>query len=108
MASTPKSLLKQIARISAMQRGTLCPMQGGRYFNHQVWERGRNRVRYVPAHQVPALRKAINTYRRFRALVEAYADQIIARTCLPDAPPMPSRPPIARPRRSRPTSTAPP
>ena len=90
-----------------MRRGTLCPMRGGRYFNHQVWE-GRNRVRYVPAHQVPALRKAIEGYRRFRVLVETYADLIIARTSLPDAPPKTSRPPFARPRRLRPSSTAPP
>jgi hypothetical protein len=105
MSSTPKSLLKQIARITAMQRGTLCPMRGGRYFNHQTWGKGRNRVRYVPAHQVAALRQAIEGYRRFRVLVEAYADQIIARTRLPVAPPKSSRPHSARP---RPSSTAPP
>ena len=105
MSSTPKSLLKQIARITAMQRGTLSPMRGGRYFNHQVWEKGRNRVRYVPANQVTALRKAIDSYRRFRLLVESYANLIIAGTRLPVAPPKASRPHSAPP---RPTSTAPP
>ena len=86
-----------------MQRGTLCPMRDGRYFNHQVWEKGRNRVRYVPAHQLTALREAIDGYRRFRALVEAYADLIIARTILPNAPQKPSQPHSARP---KPSSTA--
>jgi len=75
--STPQALLKKIARIRDMERGTLCRMGGSPYFNHQTWERGRNRVRYVPKDQVPALRAAIAGYRRFRELIDQYTELII-------------------------------
>ena len=55
---TPAQLLKEMARIDRMERGTLCRMREGRdgpYFNHQTWENGRNVVRYVPREQVAAL-----------------------------------------------------
>jgi hypothetical protein len=63
-----------------MERGTLCPMRNGRYFNRQTWERGRNVVRYVPAAHVPALRRSIAGYRRFLKLAEQYAALIVQQT----------------------------
>ena len=66
-----------------MERGTLCQIRKGPstpYYNHQSWERARNRVRYVPAAQVAALREAMATYDRFMALVRAYTEQVIQET----------------------------
>lgn len=63
-----------------MERGTLCRMGTGPYFNHQTWREGRNCVRYVPAAEQVALRKAIAGYRRFLALTQQYADLIVQRT----------------------------
>ena len=74
---TPQALLKEIAAIRSMERGTLSPMKGGRYFNHQSWQNGRNLVRYVPPGEVQALRKAIAGYRRFLDLARRYADLVI-------------------------------
>lgn len=75
-----QALLKEIAGIRAMERGTLCRMGSGPYFNHQTWERGRNRVRYVRQTDVPALREAIAGYRRFLALTRQYADLVVAQS----------------------------
>jgi hypothetical protein len=78
--STPKSILDQMAKIQRMERGKLCPMQGGRFFNHQSWEKGRNAVRYVPATDVPALRKSIEGYKQFMDLAQNYVDLIVQQT----------------------------
>jgi hypothetical protein len=78
--STPRSILQQIARIQDMERGKLCPMRGGRYFNHQTWENGRNVVRYVTAAQAPALQKSIAGYQRFQKLTQNYVDLIVRKT----------------------------
>lgn len=69
-----------MGQIQEMERGRLCPMRGGRYFNHQTWDDGRNVVRYVPAEQVPALQKSIAEYRRFMALAEQYVALIVRQT----------------------------
>ena len=78
--STPQSLLQQMGQIQEMERGKLCPMRGGRYFNHQTWEQGRNVVRYVPAAQVPTLQRGIAGYRRFLKLAELYVALIVQQT----------------------------
>ena len=78
--ATPQALLQQMAQIQAMERGTLCPLRGGRYFNHQTWEQGRNVVRYIPAAEVPVLRKSLAGYQRFLKLTQQYADRIIRQT----------------------------
>jgi hypothetical protein len=77
---TPQVLLKEIAAIRAMERGSLSRMRSGPYFNHQTWQKGRNRVRYVPKSELPALRDAIAGYRRFLTLTRQYADLIIQRS----------------------------
>jgi hypothetical protein len=73
-------LLKQMARIERMERGTLCRMGGRPYYNHQWWCKGRNVVRYVPAQEVDFLRDAINGYHRFMELAERYAEEVIKQT----------------------------
>jgi hypothetical protein len=78
--SRPETILGQIQQIQQMERGKLCPMRGGRYYNHQTWQEGRNVVRYVPGEQVPSLRAAIAGYQRYVKLTQAYAEQIIRRT----------------------------
>jgi hypothetical protein len=80
MKSTRKSILRQMAAIQRMERGTLCPMQGGRYHNLQAWVAGRNQVRYVPASQVKATRKAIAGYKLFTSLAQRYADLVVEET----------------------------
>ena len=77
---TPQDLLRKIAAIRFMERGTLCRMRAGPYFNHQTWQKGRNCVRYVTKAEVAALRVALTGYRRFLTLTQQYADLIIQRT----------------------------
>jgi len=55
-------------------------MQGGRFFNHQSWEKGRNVVRYVPVADVPCLRKSIAGYKQFMGLAQNYVDLIVQQT----------------------------
>jgi hypothetical protein len=69
-----------MGQIQEMERGKLCPMSGGRYFNHQTWEQGRNVVRYVPAAEAPALQKSISACRRFMELAEQYVALIVQQT----------------------------
>lgn len=95
---TKQALLRDIAGIRTMERGTLCRMGSGPYFNHQTWDRGRNRVRYVRQTDVPALREAIAGYRRFLALTRQYADLVIAQSRARRSSKMPS-PPAHRPSR---------
>lgn len=74
------ALWKKIVGIERMERGKLCPMRDGAFYNHQTWEKGRNVVRYVPRERAADLQKAIEGYRQYLALTQAYADQVIART----------------------------
>ena len=76
----PPALWKKIAGIEQMERGTLCPMRAGAFYNHQTWEKGRNVVRYVPRERVADLQKAIAGYQQYLDLTQAYADQVISRT----------------------------
>ena len=76
----PEALLKQIARLQWMERGKLCPMRDGAFYNHQTWEKGRNLVRYVPRERVAELQKAIAGYQQYLELTRAYADEVITRT----------------------------
>jgi hypothetical protein len=87
----PEAILKQIARIQRMERGKLCRMRAGLYYNHQTWEKGRNIVRYVPRDRADDLQKAISGYQQYVKLTKTYADEIIRRTRQEQAP-NPSRP----------------
>ena len=81
---TPERILRDIAAIPAMARGTLCAMRkaasGKTYYNHQTWSGGRNVVRYVPPGKVRQLRQAIAGYRKFLKLADEYAESVAKRT----------------------------
>ena len=84
---TPSDLLAQITQIQLMERGKLTPYtfkdrpaRPGPYYKLQRWEAGQNVTRHVPADQVPLLEQALAGYAQFQALVEAYAQQVIAQT----------------------------
>jgi hypothetical protein len=66
--------------IERMERGKLCPMQGGRYYNLQAWENGKNVVRYVPASEAPGIAKAVEGYKKFMNLAKRYADLVVQDT----------------------------
>jgi len=91
MKSNPEEILEQIRQIQQMERGKICPMRDGRYYNHQTWLSGRNVVRYVPANQVPCLQEALANYQRYLELTQAYADLIIHQTRLNRAKDLPKK-----------------
>lgn len=80
MKSTRQSILQRMATIDRMERGKLCPMRGGRYYNLQSWEGGRNVVRYVRAGEVRAVREAVKGYTTFMDLAKRYADLVVRDT----------------------------
>jgi hypothetical protein len=80
MKSTLESILGRMAVIGRMERGKLCPMRGGRYYNLQSWEGGRNVVRYVPASEARAVAQAVEGYKKFMGLAERYADLVVQDT----------------------------
>lgn len=69
-----------MAAIDRMERGKLCPMRGGRYYNLQSWEGGRNAVRYVRAGELQAVRQAVKGYNAFMDLAKRYADLVVRDT----------------------------
>jgi hypothetical protein len=77
-----KRLLARMGAIERMERGTLCRMAGKHHYNLQAWHKGRNEVRYVREQERPAIQTAIEGYRLFRRLAQAYADEIIKQTRL--------------------------
>jgi hypothetical protein len=80
---TPESLLQQIAQIQHMERGKLCLLRqgpNGPYYNHQVWEEGKNVSRYVAQEKVAPMQEAIAGYQQFQRLTDDYARLIIGKT----------------------------
>jgi hypothetical protein len=80
-------LLAQIADIPLMERGKLSAYTfkdrahpNAPYYKLQRWEDGKNVTRYIPAEQVPLLEQALAGHAQFAALVEQYAQAVIART----------------------------
>jgi len=69
-----------MAAIDRMERGKLCSMQGGRYYNLQSWEGGRNVVRYVRPGDVRAVQQAVEGYNMFMNLAKRYADLVVQDT----------------------------
>ena len=81
--STPQSVLRDIAQIQHMERGTLNVLrQGpqGPYYNHQCYEQGRNVSRYVPAEQVSEVKEAIQGHHRFQELAQEYVQLMVEKT----------------------------
>lgn len=80
MKSTRQTILQRMAAIDRMERGKLCPMRGGRYYNLQSWTEGRNVVRYVRASEVRSVRQAVEGYITFMDLAKRYADLVVRDT----------------------------
>ena len=77
------SILREISKIQAMERGKLSVIRessAGPFYKLQARENGKNLTRYVPRSQVPAVQEAIAGYQRFEALTRQYAQQVIAQT----------------------------
>jgi hypothetical protein len=98
--SKAEAILKEIARIQRMERGKLCPMRGGAYYNHQTWQNGRNVVRYVPCQRVADLKKALAGYQQYLKLTQTYADEIIRRTRQNQTTTFSLRKPLKKPHKS--------
>ena len=84
---TKADLLAQIARIQLMERGKLSPhtvtdraAPATPHFKLQSWENGRNLTRHIRAEQVPLVQEALAGHAQFQALVEQYAQLVIAQT----------------------------
>jgi len=80
-------LLAQIAHLPLMERGKLCTYAfkdrarpTTPYYKLPCWEHGKNVTRYIRAEQVPLLEQALAGHAQFQALVEQYAQAVIART----------------------------
>jgi hypothetical protein len=81
--STPQSVLRDIAQIQHMERGSLNVIrQGprGPYYNHQAYEDGRNVSRYAPPEQVGEIKEAIQGYHHFQELAQQYAQLVVEKT----------------------------
>ena len=81
--STTVGLLHQIAEIQRMEPGKLCVIgqgKSGPYYNLQCRENGKPVSRYVPQEQVAVVAENTENYRTFQALVDQYAQVVIART----------------------------
>jgi glycerol-3-phosphate O-acyltransferase len=80
---SPHSILEEVAQIQRMERGKLSVMRqgpSGPFYKLQAREGGKNATRYVPRDQAAAVQEAIQGYKRFEALTEQYAQQIIDQT----------------------------
>ncbi len=86
-----KQILKQMARIDCMAKGTLSEeyresrrdgkiIKRGPYYKHQCWEDGRNVSRRVPAPEVDNLRKAVDGYHEFERLAREFSEITIEMT----------------------------
>ena len=81
--TTPGGLLNQIANIQRMEPGKLCVIGQGKdgpFYNLQCREQGKPVSRYVPQDQVAAVEQNTENYRMFQALVDQYAQVVIAQT----------------------------
>lgn len=84
--STKQEILKQIAAIDVMERGTLSIYSfkersgGGPYHKLQRWQEGKNSTRYIPAAEVAGVETALAGYAQYQQLTEKYAQLVIAET----------------------------
>jgi len=84
---TKEQILREIAAISTMERGTLSaysfkdrPGLAGPYHKLQHWQEGKNHTRYIPAEDLPAVQTALAGYTQYQHLTQAYADLVITET----------------------------
>lgn len=107
-STTPAQLLQQIAQIQQMEPGKLCVLRhgpDGPYYNLQWREDGQAVTRYVPRDQAETVRQHTANYQEFQALVDQYAQLIIAetragRTAAAKKKPSPRRSPSPKPTNS--------
>lgn len=81
--SLPQSILREIAQIRHMEKGSLHIMRqgpSGPYYNLQLIENGKHVSRYVPQDQLDPLRNAIDGYQHFTRLADQYSQLVIERT----------------------------
>lgn len=91
-----QQILQQMEQIQRMEHGSLQsetrpsvrqPEQGrGPYFKHQVWEKGRNLTRRVPADKAQALAQAIEGRKEFEKLAEEFIDATVILTRADSSP----------------------
>lgn len=72
-----KNILKLMSDIQWMEKGKISQMGKRPFYNHQVWEKGRNVVRYVPVDQKEFIQSAIEGYDSFMKLAELYVQKAI-------------------------------
>jgi hypothetical protein len=83
-----EQLLKQMADCDSMEYGSLKaehrPAAGGGttgpYFQHQVWEHGKNLSQRIPASDASALQAAITNRQRFEHLAGEFIDVTVELT----------------------------
>ena len=86
------AILKQMAELQSMERGTLSEeyrerpdgsggtVRLGPYFKHQVWEAGSNKSRRVSPEEVPQLRQDLENHQRFAELADSYVERTVEQT----------------------------
>ncbi len=81
-------LLQQMAQCDAMDYGCLRTERRaaagggstGPYYQHQVWEKGKNMSQRIPAQDVPALEAAIANRHHFEELAQEFIDVTVQLT----------------------------
>lgn len=76
---TKQTILRQLASIDQMERGTLSVLRQtckGPCCNFQRWDNGRHRSEYIPADQVAEVEANLARYREFQSLVDQYVEII--------------------------------
>jgi hypothetical protein len=80
-------ILRRMGEIQEMERGKICEMRRASssgeprvYYNHQVWEGGRNRSRYVGTEEAEHLSRAIEGHEHFETLAREFVELTIAST----------------------------
>ena len=84
----PKQILQAMTHLSAMEYGSLKAeyrpgadnTQRGPYYQHQVWEHGRNRSRRVPAPEAAQLQQAIANRQTAEQLSAQFIDLTVQQT----------------------------
>jgi hypothetical protein len=87
-SSKRAQILQQMGQISAMEYGSLKAevrtakdgSTSGPYYQHQVWDSGKNISQRIPADQAPALQGAIDGRQQFEQLAEEYVDTTVQMT----------------------------
>lgn len=86
-----KQILKKMARIGCMEKGTLTEeyrerikdgktLRLGPYYKHQCWDNGHNVSRRIPVADADELNKAVDGYHEFQRLADEYAKITIEMT----------------------------